>query len=443
MAEVSTATLHERADAAAGQGDFATALRNAAEALRAAPQDPKARVKVAICFSMLKDGQAALDALRIVAIVLARRGYMLSAIGACRDALGIKPGDKGIREILKAIHGKIHGKVGRGRPRVPPPAPPANVDDTDEESLLAVKDAAKMIERAKRIATTDPTAGEDDVEAGFVPFFSDLSLDAFLELVEKMRYHKVGPNHVVVKQADPGASLFVLLSGEVSVTQTKDDVNHELARLGSGSLFGEMSLITSKPRTATVTTTQAAELFEIDRATVEDVATRHAAVSEEIVRFARRRLLMNVMATSKIFAPFDDKQRFEVLRQFNSRVVEPNTVIIEEAQDAHALYVVLEGEVEVSKIDEAGDAVVLAYLKTGDVFGEVSLVEARPTIAKVTATEKTVLLVLEKARFDTVTKDYPKVLEYLSSLSGERLEETEEAMSAEGLVIDADELIIL
>ncbi|MEQ8979990.1 MAG: hypothetical protein RL846_18775 [Deltaproteobacteria bacterium] len=82
MAEVSTATLHERADAAAGQGDFATALLNAAEALRAAPQDPKARVKVAICFSMLLDGQTALDALRVVAFVLARCGYMLSAIGA-------------------------------------------------------------------------------------------------------------------------------------------------------------------------------------------------------------------------------------------------------------------------------------------------------------------------------------------------------------------------
>ncbi len=443
MAEVSTATLHERADAAAGRGDFATALRNAAEALRAAPQDPKARVKVAICFSMLQDGQAALDALRIVAIVLARRGFMLSAIGACRDALGIKPGDKGIREILKAIHGKIHGKVGRGRPRVPPPAPPASVDDGDAASLLAVKDQAKMIEQAKRLATTDPTAGDDDVEAGFVPFFSDLSLEAFVELVEKMRYHKVGAKHEVVKQDEPGSSLFILLSGEVTVTQTKEEETHELARLGSGSLFGEMSLITSKPRTATVTTTQAAELFEIDRATVEDVATRHAAVSEEIVRFARRRLLMNVMATSKIFAPFDDKQRFEVLRQFKSRVVEPAEVIIEEGQDAHALYVVLEGEVEVSKIDDAGDAVVLAYLKTGDVFGEVALVEERKTIAKVAASEKSVVLVLEKERFDTVTKDHPKVLEYLSSLSGERLEETEEAMSSEGVIIDADELIIL
>ncbi|MEQ9501621.1 MAG: cyclic nucleotide-binding domain-containing protein [Deltaproteobacteria bacterium] len=443
MAEVSTATLHERADAAAGQGDFATALLNAAEALRAAPQDPKARVKVAICFSMLQDGQTALDALRVVAIVLARRGYMLSAIGACRDALGIKPGDPNIRQILHGIHAKIHGKVGRGRPRVPPPAPPASVDPESPDSLLKIKDRDAMIAAAKRIATTDPTAGQEDVEPGFVPFFSDLSEETFVELVEKMRYHKVGPGHEVVKQDDEDASLFVLLSGEVTVSQTKEGETHELARLGSGSLFGEMSLITAKPRTATVRTTQAAELFEIDRATVEDIATRHAAISEEIVKFARRRLLMNVMATSKIFAPFEDKQRFEVLRQFKSRVVEAGTTIIEEGQDAHALYVVLEGEVEVSKIDDAGDAVVLAYLKTGDVFGEVSLILEDKTIAKVTAAEKSVVLVLEKEKFDAVTKAHPKILDYLSNLSGERLDETEEAMSADGVIIDADELIIL
>lgn len=443
MAEVSTATLHERADHAAQAGDFAEALANAAEALRAAPLDPKARVKVAICFSMLGEAETALDTLRVAAVVLARRGFMLSAIGACRDALGMAPGAEPIRAVLTQIHERIHGKVGRGRARVPPPSTPARVDTASDDSVLALKKPAAQLEAAKIIATTDPTAGEDDADAGFVPFFSELSLEAFLELVEKMAYHKVGPDHVVVRQDEPGTSLFILLSGEVAVSQTRDAETNELARLGSGSLFGEMSLITAKPRTATVTTTQAAELFEIDRAAVEEVAKAHAAVSEEIVRFARRRLLMNVMATSKIFHAFEDAQRFEILRLFKSQVVEPGTPIIEEGMDAHALYVVLEGEVEVSKVDDAGEAVVLAYLQAGDVFGEVSLVEDRKTIAKVAATEKSVVLELAKSKFDSLTKDHPKVLEYLESLSGERLEETEEAMSTDGVVLDADDLIIL
>lgn len=443
MAELSTMALHERADQAAGSGDFLGALKNAGEALRAAPLDPKARVKVAICLSMLGRGQAAAEGLRVTAIALGRRGYMLSAIGACRDALGLAPGAEPIKEVLKSIHARIHGKVGRGRARVPPPAPPTKIDPEAEGSLFSMAEQDAVLDAAEKMVTTDPTAGEDDADPGFVPFFSDVSCEAFVELVEKMAYLKVGPNHPVVKEDDPGTSLFLLVAGEVSVAKGSGDAAAELARLGSGSLFGEMSLITAKPRTATVTTTKPAELFEIDRKLVDEVAKAHPAVSEEIVKFAKKRLLMNVMATSKIFQPFSDQQRFALLREFTSRVFKEGVPVIQEDSEGQGLYVVLEGEVEVSKADDAGDSVVLAYLKEGDVFGEVSLVEDRKTIARVVPTEKTVVLELAKDKFHAVTKDHPKILEYLSTLSADRLEETEGAMDADGVILDADDLIIL
>ncbi len=94
-------------------------------------------------------------------------------------------------------------------------------------------------------------------------------------------------------------------------------------------------------------------------------------------------------------------------------------------------------------VDEAGGAVVLAYREEGEVFGEVSLVEDRKTIAKVVPTEKTVVLELSKDKFAALPKDHPKILEYLSTVSGERLEETEDAMSSDGVILDADDLIIL
>lgn len=444
MAATTTLQLHEQADAAAARGDFAGALRASAEALRVTPLDFRARLKVALCLAALGQPDKTISALRVLADTLSRRGFVLSAIGACRDALGIQPGAPEIKTALESIHGRLYGLEGRGRARVPPPAPPLPIPRDKAGSFESITDQTQLIQRAADLATRDPDEGNEiRGELSAVPLFSDLSKDSFMSLVEKMTYLKVPANHVVVREGDSGSSLYILVQGEVKVTRKEGSEELNIARLGAGSLFGELALIRAKPRGATVTTLLPAELFEIARDAVEQVAAKYPPITEDLVRFARRRLIMNLMATSKIFHPFDDAERLEILRAFQSRVVEGGTTIIQEEKESAGMYLLLEGEVEVSKIDPAGDKVVLAYLREGEVFGEIGLVEKRPTTATVSTTEKSVVLFLDRAKFNTFIENHPKIHEYLSSLSGARLSETEEAMSADGVILEADDLIIL
>jgi CRP-like cAMP-binding protein len=443
MTPTTTVQLHEQADAAAAREDFATALKFSAEALRLMPLDGRARLKVALCLAAFGQVDQAISALRIVAQTLVRRGYVLSAIGACRDALGVRPGAPEVRSMLEQIHDRIFGLEGRGRARVPPPSPPMPVPKDRSAGFLDLSEPRAIIEKSVDLATRDPDEAEIKSEVAAVPLFSDLSRTAFLSLVEKMNYLKLPAGHVVVREGDQGSSLYILVQGEVRVTRREGTEELAMARLGAGSLFGELALIRSKPRGATVSTIVPSELFEIGRDAIERVAASNPAITEDLVRFARRRLIMNLMATSKIFQPFDDAQRLEVLRAFVSRVVEAGTRIISEGTEPNGLYVLLEGEVEVSKVDESGDKVVLAHLREGEVFGEIALVEKRQTTATVTATEKSVVLYLDRAKFDAFQANHPKIQEYLASLSGARLSETERAMSAEGVILEADDLIIL
>ncbi len=77
--------------------------------------------------------------------------------------------------------------------------------------------------------------------------------------------------------------------------------------------------------------------------------TSSAAVAEALHGFTRERLLGNLMATSPLFKPFKRMQQRDLLRRFTSHDVAPGTVVINEGEEGRGLFVVLSGELDVSR----------------------------------------------------------------------------------------------
>jgi small-conductance mechanosensitive channel/CRP-like cAMP-binding protein len=97
-----------------------------------------------------------------------------------------------------------------------------------------------------------------------------------------------GAGELIVKQGEAGSSMFVVASGEVVVVL--EPQGQELARLGPGGFFGEMSLLTGAPRNATVRTGVDSELLEITGEAFRQFVLANPAVVEEIgVAVANRR----------------------------------------------------------------------------------------------------------------------------------------------------------
>eukprot|EP01134_Creolimax_fragrantissima_P000805 CFRG0805T1 len=75
----------------------------------------------------------------------------------------------------------------------------------------------------------------------------------------------------IVKQGDGGDTFYIILEGEAIVTQSKDEKEVEVGRLHSSDYFGEIALLTNKPRAATVTASGALKCVKLDKERFERV----------------------------------------------------------------------------------------------------------------------------------------------------------------------------
>ncbi len=232
----------------------------------------------------------------------------------------------------------------------------------------------------------------------------------------------------------------MLAHGEVEVTEGREGQGKSLARLTSGSVFGEMALITDAPRLASATALRECDILELRSDDLEMAAEDLDDITWAMAKFTRQRFLNNLLLTSPIFEPFGDEDKKEILERFSSVGVPTDEVIIKEGEAGPGLYIILGGEVEVSKF-EGDTRVHLAKLAEGSVFGEISLVNDSPTTATVQAIRGGEFLFLSREDFQDLVTQKPEIHEALEKLSQERLKEQRNAIdnisdiSADGAVI--------
>jgi CRP-like cAMP-binding protein len=89
----------------------------------------------------------------------------------------------------------------------------------------------------------------------------------------------------LVREGEAGDSLFLVAAGEVRVTRAPEGDDAQpllLATLGAGDCFGEMSLLTGEPRSATVTAEGGCEVLRLDQAAMAPILAADPAVAEAL-----------------------------------------------------------------------------------------------------------------------------------------------------------------
>ena len=106
-------------------------------------------------------------------------------------------------------------------------------------------------------------AGPHDDLIRQVPLFAELTAEEATELWDAAQRITAAPGEVIIREGDPGDSLYIILSGELEVTKQDGDRELTLATRQPGEFLGEMSLLEQAPRTASVRAVQKSELLAI------------------------------------------------------------------------------------------------------------------------------------------------------------------------------------
>lgn len=118
-----------------------------------------------------------------------------------------------------------------------------------------------------------------------IPLFQTLKPEELEILVQMSRLLRVRAGVEVVTEGDEGASMYVLVSGSARVTRKlRNGKVIPLSELAAPSVFGEMALIDRFRRSATVTTTTEAILFQIDLAAFNGYRAAHHPAALKVMR---------------------------------------------------------------------------------------------------------------------------------------------------------------
>ncbi len=178
-------------------------------------------------------------------------------------------------ELATLEEGAFFGEMAllSGAPRT------ANVSAEDDTELLEVSDAVlrQLAKKHPQVVKSLKNFYRQRLLSNVMaisPLFKDFDPTERRQLVEKFKLRQAAPGEILIKEGAQSDGLYVVLHGSVDVAAQ----GVELARLREGDIFGEMSLLTREPATATVTSPGNAILLRLPRDKFQELVVTYPQI---------------------------------------------------------------------------------------------------------------------------------------------------------------------
>jgi small-conductance mechanosensitive channel/CRP-like cAMP-binding protein len=130
----------------------------------------------------------------------------------------------------------------------------------------------------------------------YVDLFRDFDPRIRERIAGAMTSSILRPGQTIMREGEAGASVYIVELGVIDVRMSVQSHGEKtVARLGTGDFFGEMSLLTGEPRSATLVALCETKVWEVGRDVMEPILRENPALAERLGRVMARRQLANTM----------------------------------------------------------------------------------------------------------------------------------------------------
>jgi serine phosphatase RsbU (regulator of sigma subunit) len=128
----------------------------------------------------------------------------------------------------------------------------------------------------------------------------------------------------------------------------------------------------------------------------------------------------SVLVPSLLFADLDGATIALIVAQLTEEVWPAGHVVIEEYASGDTLYIIVDGQVQISRTLQNGEQRVIREMGPGEFFGEMALLEDKPRSARVSTVTPTTFLAVTRQRFNTLIEQHPAVaINFLKAISAQ------------------------
>ncbi|MBN1648930.1 MAG: cyclic nucleotide-binding domain-containing protein [Spirochaetales bacterium] len=120
-----------------------------------------------------------------------------------------------------------------------------------------------------------------------VPIFEGASDEFMREIIMNLTPVVYTPGDAIVKAGEVGYDMFFISKGSLDVLSADEETLYNT--LSAGQFFGEIALLLSMPRTATIRARDYCDLYRLDKATFDRVLSRYPDFAASINKLARER----------------------------------------------------------------------------------------------------------------------------------------------------------
>ena len=274
------------------------------------------------------------------------------------------------------------------------------------------------------------TPSEALAELRQLPCFSGIPEEEIAPLVPLMTLRAFSPGQRILVEGEEGRHLYFLLQGQVRVT-TVDRAGRSvlLAVLERGDFFGEGSLFTGRPRSATVQALTSCLTLQISREALARHLEQSPTLRTALYQAHEERQIVTALSRVPLFSPLSRQERQTIAACLTPRSYARHEVVIREGEPDRSLFLIAWGQAVVAQNYGTEREQALAVLAAGDFFGEMALVLRQPRSATVWALTRLEVLELSETAFCSLLEERPALSQAIEEIARKRLQRTLELQS--------------